>query len=174
MWANSEDVDFHEKLLWFNVLRRAVFDYVLYKGSGKNRLRWQKACQYLFNDKMNTGDKPSFSEVCDLFGWEPDYIRKLTRTLQRGDLKKVELSKLRDDIPRIQKSRKPMAKRTEREDQGSDFLCMVLRWDAGASVPMMSLVFQARSKKPESLKQVFREERHASLVRPTAWTTMAT
>jgi len=89
-----------EQLLWLSVLRRAVYDFVLYKGVGQYKLDWQRAYQYIFCNKR-PADGLTFEEVCFSFGWEPDYIRRLTKKLTRADIKKLEVNGfLHEDEPR--------------------------------------------------------------------------
>jgi hypothetical protein len=46
----AEAVDcFGERMLWLSVMQRAIRDYVLYKGSGSFRIKWQQAYKYLFD-----------------------------------------------------------------------------------------------------------------------------
>lgn len=85
-------------MLWAHVLRRAVFDYVLYKGVGKHRLEWQRACQYIFSPGQKYSNGISFEEVCDVFGWDPGYIRRLTVQLMRSDIKRMETEALKEEF----------------------------------------------------------------------------
>jgi hypothetical protein len=89
MYASKKDVPNEAKTLWAAVLRRAVFDYVLYKGVGQYSFEWRNAHRFLFNPGVKYQNGFSFEEVCELFGWEPDYVRKLTLSLTRADIKKV-------------------------------------------------------------------------------------
>jgi hypothetical protein len=85
-------------MLWAHVLRRAVFDYVLYKGVGKHKLDWQRAYQYVFVPNQRYANGLSFEEVCDVFGWDPDYIRRLTKQLTRSDIKRMETEALKEEF----------------------------------------------------------------------------
>lgn len=85
-------------MLWAGVLRRAVFDYVLYKGVRSRRLDWQRAFQYVFTKGQRYENGLSFEEVCALFAWDPDYLRRLTTQLKRSDIKRLETSSFKDDF----------------------------------------------------------------------------
>jgi hypothetical protein len=78
-----------EKMLWASVLRRAVFDYVIYKGVRRKRLDWMKAHQYIFSEGARHENGLTFNEVCALFGWDPDYVRRLTHGMARSDIKRL-------------------------------------------------------------------------------------
>jgi hypothetical protein len=85
-------------MLWAHVLRRAVFDYVLYKGVRKHRLDWQKAYQYVFTPGLRYDNGISFEEVCDVFGWDPGYLRRLTVQLTRSDIKRMETEAFKEEF----------------------------------------------------------------------------
>jgi hypothetical protein len=84
--------------MWAAVLRRAVFDYVLYKGSGEHKLEWQYAFSYVFSEDQEYENGFSFEEVCTLFGWDPDYLRRLATKLTRTDIKRLETSSFKGDF----------------------------------------------------------------------------
>lgn len=86
------------KMLWAAVLRRAVFDYVLYKGVAKRQRDWQYAYQYIFSQNMEYDNGISFEDVCDIFGWDPDYLRRLATQLTREDIKRLEVSSFKDEL----------------------------------------------------------------------------
>jgi hypothetical protein len=98
------DIPFRAKKFWVQVLRRAVFDYVLYKGVGSRRKRWQSAFNYIFITDQQYNNLPDgapafgFEEVCSLFSWNPDYIRRLTTQLTRSDIKRMEMSSFEDEF----------------------------------------------------------------------------
>jgi hypothetical protein len=98
MYVLKEDIPFEVKMLWASVLRRAVFDYALYKGVGSHSLIWKKAVQYIFTVGLRYEDGFSFEEVCSMFGWDPDYLRRLTVQLTRADVKKMETAQFRGDF----------------------------------------------------------------------------
>lgn len=99
-----------EKTLWAYVVRRAVFDYVLYRGQGSHRMEWQTSAHYLFGEEFPEmddvgedfgitdlgGDCLTLEQTCGLFGWDPDRIRRLAKTMTRPDIKKFESDQLRD------------------------------------------------------------------------------
>jgi hypothetical protein len=99
-FAVGTDSTFQLKLFWAAVLRRAVFDYVLYKGLGHHRLEWQYAYRFIFTDveAHYQGDGLSFEDVCHLMNWEPDYIRRLTLRMTRSDIKKMEFNGFREVV----------------------------------------------------------------------------
>jgi hypothetical protein len=97
MWENVEDCYFEEKMMWVGVLRRAIADYVLYKGMRKHRIKWQRSSKFLFGGEP-AGDGLTFDEVCGLLAWEPDYVRRKIRDLERTDIRKLESSKFREDF----------------------------------------------------------------------------
>lgn len=86
-----------DRILWAAVLRRAIYDYVIYKGVRSKKLEWQRAFRYVFSRGLRYENGFSFEEVCDLFGWDPDYLRSLTAKLDRSDLKHVESLSLRGE-----------------------------------------------------------------------------
>ena len=97
MISLRNEVPARAKMLWAAVLRRAVFDYVLYKGIRKHKLVWQRAYQYIFIPNQEYENGLSFEQVCELFGWDPEYLRRLTSQLNRGDIKRMETSSFRDE-----------------------------------------------------------------------------
>lgn len=94
----KNDVAFEEKILWAAVLRRAVFDYVLYKGVRAHSLEWKRAFQYIFSEDVKYEAGLSFEEVCELFGWDPGYLRRLATELTRADVKKMEVGQMRSEF----------------------------------------------------------------------------
>lgn len=101
MFLDANTFEVGDRMLWLCVLRRTVFDYVLYKGSGKHKLKWQQANAFIF--PLDEDDAPcmaglTFDEICALFSWEPDYLRRLTKELKREDIRKLESTKFRDEI----------------------------------------------------------------------------
>jgi len=97
-FTNRENVPHDAKMLWASVLRRAVFDYVLYKGVLSHSLDWKRAFQYVFVEGQRYDNGLSFEEVCDIFGWDAGYLRRLTTKLTRDDIKKMETTQFREDF----------------------------------------------------------------------------
>lgn len=109
-WIDKSTVDPSELLLWAWVLRRAIHDYVLYKGVGAHRLRWQESALFIFgkeslkghqlDDELVLNQKPAltFEEICEIMGWDPDFVRRKTRELDRNQIKKIETTKLLEDL----------------------------------------------------------------------------
>lgn len=99
MWFDVKNDLFPEKMLWLGVLRRAIFDFVLYDGKGVMRLTWKRACQFLFVDDAVCYDGGlTFEEVCGLFGWDHEYIRRCIRKLTRTDVRKLESSRFKEEF----------------------------------------------------------------------------
>jgi hypothetical protein len=121
-FVNVSKVSAEEKLLWSGVLRRSVFDWVLYKGSGKHKLTWQRANRFIFGEYPIDGMGLNFVQVCGLFGWEPEYIRRLTKALTRDKIKKLETSKFKDQF----------------DDSVVEVVNRTLNWEqAGAATPFL-------------------------------------
>jgi len=97
-FTSREELSHSDRMLWAAVLRRAVFDYVLYKGVRQHSLEWKRAFQYVFSEGLRYDNGLSFEEVCDLFGWDVDYLRRLTTKLTRDDIKKMETTQFREDF----------------------------------------------------------------------------
>jgi len=98
MLVPSSEIPSRIKLFWAHVLRRAVFDYVLYQGVGHRKIDWQRAASYIFTPDLRYENGVSFEEVCELFGWDPGYIRRLTTQLTRSDIKRMETSSFKEDL----------------------------------------------------------------------------
>lgn len=97
-YAYARDLPYEERMLWASVLRRAVFDYVLYNGVRSRAMDWTRAYQYVFAPGQRYENGLGFEEVCELFGWDPDYLRRLTTMLTRADVKKMETTQFRGDF----------------------------------------------------------------------------
>jgi hypothetical protein len=122
------EVPFAERMLWMSVIRRAVYDFVLYKGVGQFRIDWQRANQYIFGAARPTNGM-TFEEACHLFGWEPDYVRRLTKKLTRADIKQLEVNLMMEDLREV-----PPAARCP-------------RWNSiGMPVPVLGTKHAAKSK----------------------------
>lgn len=93
----AKDLSQEDKMLWAAVLRRAIFDYVLYRGVRAHRNEWQHAYKYLFSENQRYENGLGFEEVCSLFGWEPDYIRRKVPHLTRADIKRIEYGDFKED-----------------------------------------------------------------------------
>jgi len=98
MFDFSKNLPFEERIFWAHVVRRAVFDYILFKGVGARKLDWQRAFQYLFSPGLRYENGLSFEEVCGLFGWDPDHLRRVIPKLTRADIKKMETSQIREEF----------------------------------------------------------------------------
>jgi hypothetical protein len=79
-----------ERLLWFRVILRAAYDYVLYKNSKDPKLKAQgdEAYDWLFNwpgDRFN-----SFEYLCNELDLCPERVREFALTLPRSKIVKIE------------------------------------------------------------------------------------
>ena len=90
MFIDAVDFAVEDKLLWYSVLRRAIFDYALYRDNPKQKVRWVEADKYIFGTEDREDGGLSFDEVCALFGWDPDYIRRLTLQLDKTNIRRLE------------------------------------------------------------------------------------
>ena len=97
-FQRSVDVPYGSKMLWASVLRRSIFDYVLYKGVGAHALEWKRSVQYIFSVGQRYTNGLSFEGVCELFGWDADYLRRMATKLTRDDIKKMETTQFREDF----------------------------------------------------------------------------
>jgi len=97
-FMSRADLPHDVRMLWAAVLRRAVFDYVLYKGVRSHSLDWKRAFQYVFVEGQHYENGLSFEEVCEMFHWDADYLRRLTTMLTRDDIKKMETTQFREDF----------------------------------------------------------------------------
>ena len=99
MWYDVKNKHFPEKMMWLGVLRRAIFDYVLYDGKGSMRLTWKRARQFLFVEGAVCYEGGlTFEQICGLFGWEHTYVRRLTLKLTRTDVRKLESSRFKEEF----------------------------------------------------------------------------
>jgi len=94
----AHELSFEDKMLWAAVLRRAVYDYVLYKGVRSKSIEWKHAFRYVFEKDLEYENGLNFDEVCELFNWNPDYLRTLATRLTREDIRKMESSRFRGDF----------------------------------------------------------------------------
>jgi hypothetical protein len=102
-FVGASEMSSEEKVLWACVLRRAIFDFVLYKGSGKHKLQWKKAYAFIYGTEQSEG--LCFEEICALFGWEPDYLRRLAKSLTREDIKKIYAASVKEDYLELVQTR---------------------------------------------------------------------
>ena len=119
--VDAKDVPYGDRIVWAAVLRRAVFDFVLYKGVRSKQMEWQHAYRYVFSRDQEYENGLSFEEVCYMFGWEPDYIRRLAKRLTRADVKRIEYGSFHEE----QQPRDAAALRTD----------IQVSWGGGDSVP---------------------------------------
>jgi hypothetical protein len=94
------------KLIWYKVILRAIYDYVLYKDSKSSSLRrladgahrWLyepdvKNVVVRFNGKrIEREETPfnSFSNICHLLALDTEGIRQTAKKLTRKDIRKIE------------------------------------------------------------------------------------
>jgi hypothetical protein len=74
------------RVLWAQVLKRAVFDYVMLRNSKKltDRRDYISARRWLFSQDMGLID------ACHVFGWPLERLRARARTMTRDEVKKME------------------------------------------------------------------------------------
>lgn len=121
-WHDVKHSCLPEKMLWLAVLRRSIFDFVLYKGVEERRIEWSSARKWLFGDHLRDGGL-SFPEVCCMFEWDPEYVRRMVKGLCRSDIRRLESSKYREELL---------------FDSLSTIYRRVLRWSDGTSTPFLS------------------------------------
>jgi hypothetical protein len=151
-WTLAREVPIEGRLLWAHVLRRAVFDYVLYKGVGSKKLQWQRAFQYVFTEGLRYEDGFSFEETCELFGWDPDYVRRLTTQLTRADIKRMETESFSGEFS---------------EDRLSIIVKKSGRWKSGAALPFYPRMLDEFVHM--SADRVVRKETFSSMVPLVQW-----
>lgn len=81
-----------ERLLWFKVILRAIYDYVLYKNSKSVSLKrlGEKASKWLFRDYVRNAPFQSFQNICQELDLSTEAIRDLARKLPRSKIVKIE------------------------------------------------------------------------------------
>ncbi len=86
--ADSEDLRIRR--LWAAVIRRAIIDWVIYKGSPdirKRRLFWD-AHEWLFVEKGR--EFHTFEVLCRHLGVDPGYIRSTVKNMTKQDIRAVK------------------------------------------------------------------------------------
>lgn len=94
------------KLIWYKVILRAIYDYVLYKDSKSTSLRrladgahrWLyepdiKNVTVKFNGRVIEREETpfnSFSNICHLLSLDTEGIRQTAKKLTRKDIRKIE------------------------------------------------------------------------------------
>jgi hypothetical protein len=94
------------KLIWYKVILRAIYDYVLYKDSKNTSLRrladgasrWLyepdvKTVSIVFNNRsIEREETPfnSFTNICHVLGLDTEGIRQTAKRLTRKDIRKIE------------------------------------------------------------------------------------
>lgn len=148
-WTDVSKFGFEDRMLWMCVLRRSVFDYVLYKGSGKHKLKFQRACRFIF--ERDDGDGLTFEQICGLFGWEPGYLQRMTKQLTRADIKKLEAMKFKDDF----------------DDTPISTLALSAKWETGTVVPFFAPYnYNEEVRDRLRMRPVVRRQRLRSLLAP--------
>jgi hypothetical protein len=99
-----------DRLLWAAVVRRAIHDYVLYKGVRRKSMDWKRAHLYLFGEGVRHEEGLSFEDVCALLEWDPDYVRKLTLMMQRSDIMKSTPKKPKPVVEEMQEQAEKMSR----------------------------------------------------------------
>lgn len=142
-WNYVGEGYFSEKMMWLNVVRRAIFDYVLYKGAGRNEMPWKRAYAFLFLDEHEeeVEDGLSFEDICGLLDWNIEYVRRLIKSMDRSNVRRLESSKFRHEFstefaPTADSSRAP-------------------EWDEGVSVPFFRwLTYSPLYQRPLKLRVI--------------------
>lgn len=98
MWYDVSDTNCAEKMMWVNVIRRAMFDFVLYKNKRQFEVRWKRAYTFIFEDSEEFDGGLKFEEICSLFGWNPGYIRRLIEKLDRSDIRRLESQRFKEEF----------------------------------------------------------------------------
>jgi len=83
------------RVLWAQVLKRALFDYVILKKSTKlkDRRDFASAEQWLFSSDVGLID------ACRVFGWPLERLRKRALSMTREEVRKMEFRER--DLPDI-------------------------------------------------------------------------
>jgi hypothetical protein len=84
------------KLLWAQVLKRALFDYVILQGSRdlKDRRLFLSAKNWLFSEDFG------LSDICKMLDWPKEKIRRRAEEMTKKDIKKMEFRE-RDPLPLV-------------------------------------------------------------------------
>jgi hypothetical protein len=159
-FSYSGDLPYEYRMLWAAVLRRAVFDYVLYKGSGTHSMDWKRAFQYIFTRGLRFEDGVSFEEVCEMFNWDPEYVRRLTTRLTRADIKKMETNQFRGEFV---------------FDLVETLVAETERWKtSNFAAPFLPLYKYSKEYRDQMRPRVIRREEHTRLPPPMIqWQAMA-
>jgi hypothetical protein len=152
MWYDVSGTNCAEKMMWVNVIRRAMFDFVLYKNKRQFEVRWKRAYAFIFESDEYAG--LTFDQVCSLFGWNPGYIRRLIEKLDRSDIRRLESQRFKEEFRQDTEAVPPLT--------GP-------RWAASpAAVPIFTHLIYSRDYRPRiSVRKVpeFGLDRVAPLVR---------
>lgn len=88
--ASSQDEIAWPLRLWASVLRRAVVDWVLYKGHTDPRLnRFGEDAEYWLFIEPETADLNSFHSVCDILNLPPEVIRGKIRSMTELEVRRL-------------------------------------------------------------------------------------
>lgn len=95
-WADERRGPRHpEHRLWFHVLRRQIWDFVLYRDAEEGTEEYQlaeDAAGWIWWDGEEESDddgRPTFFHVCSILGIQPRDIREATLRLTREDIGKL-------------------------------------------------------------------------------------
>jgi len=156
VWSDISRVRFHEKMLWACVLRRSIFDHVLYRGLGKHKMKWHQAHKFIFGDQDESEYSLTFEQICGLFGWEPDYLRRKVKELDRTDIKKLEAMKFKECF----------------DEEASAIFLQGAHWKSGQTVPFfVSFNYSQEFRNQMQLRLVatVSKQRLKSIPRWTKW-----
>jgi hypothetical protein len=81
-----------ERLLWFKVILRAIYDFVLYKNSKTPSLKryGERASKWLFKNYTKNPPFQSFQNICQELDLSTEAIRRLAEKLPRSKIIKIE------------------------------------------------------------------------------------
>lgn len=91
-----------EVRLWFHVLRRQIWDFVLYKDADPDSKEYtyaEDAAGWIWWDGEEDLDefhRPTFRHICCVLGLDPRDVREATLRLKRNDVARLSKT-LRDD-----------------------------------------------------------------------------
>lgn len=81
--------------LWFHVLRRQIWDFVLYRNAPEGT-EWytyaEDAAGWIWWDgeeEVDEAGRPTFRHVCDMLDVDPDRVRRSILALERDDIARL-------------------------------------------------------------------------------------
>lgn len=92
-----------ETRLWFHVLRRQIWDFVLYRSAPKDSENYfyaVDAAGWLWWDGEEEADeygRPTFLHVCHILDLDPSMVREVTLALSREDISRLN-NQIKDGV----------------------------------------------------------------------------